>query len=107
MMFSWGHQTVLLKVNDYNYQKPLRGEQFIEEVRGVLKAFGMNMRESVLTGFGLFLDTAAEAGRDFDLLARAMTRLETLNLKQKINGETVAPVIGGIYNFFHNQSGCL
>lgn len=89
-----------LKHMQHNYQKLLRSEKFIKEMRRVVGAFGMDSRGSQLTGFGLFSDATSEAGRDFDLLKFAKVRLETLKLKEKVGGESVGSIMTRIFNLF-------
>jgi hypothetical protein len=60
----------------------------------------MDSRGSILTSPSLFLDTTTEASRDFDLLGRAEVQLDALNLRNKVETETVTSIIKNIYNLF-------
>jgi len=89
-----------------DYKQLLKNEEFIQAIREVLAAFGMDSRASVLTSLSLFLETTRKVSRDFDLLARANVKLENLELKNKIEVETVASIISRIYGLF-SQTGKL
>lgn len=90
-----------LKVNKGIYARLLEDLSFCEDLRNILKHFGMAQRGSKLTSRDQFQDSLVKAGPDFDLLSSTKIRLETLNLKQKIRDEVVVDsIIKKIYELF-------
>ena len=83
-----------------NYAKLLRDTYFCEELKKVLKDFGMGQRGSKFSSLSQFQNTLVKASTDFDLLSLAEIRLETLDLKQEIENETTYSVIKRIYKLF-------
>jgi hypothetical protein len=95
-----------LKLKNGSYTKLLKDLSFCEDLRSILKHFGMAQRGSRLTPRDRFQETLIKAGPHFDLLSSEQIRLETLNLKQKLKGGiTVDSTIKIIYELFSHTNG--
>jgi len=86
-----------LKEYNYDYNKLLDNNSFINDVIKMLRYFHMDQRGSVLMFFDNIHDTIIEVSYYFNKLNSEKIRLESLNLKENIDGETVNSLISNCH----------
>lgn len=90
----------LLKKHEGDYVELLKDDNFIEDLRTILRYFGMNQRGSILTPHNILKETLTQVGRYFNMLRQAKVTLESLDPDDEINNEKVSAIIQKIYEPF-------